>query len=175
MTYTKLLLSEITTELENTRKTLDRVPEGRNDFRPHEKSYRLSELAGHVAEMPMFMHLALTSPDFDLGASGFVPLVMESKHQLMAAYDERAERLLAWFTNTSDETFEEHWKVLWGENFVFSGARYDAYRSLGMNHLLHHRAQLGVYLRLLEVPVPCLSVRPFGGRAVAMRLQRKRR
>lgn len=115
MRYRELLLPELEVEFDNVRKTLARVPDGRNEFRPDEKSYSLSELPGHLAEMPMFVQLALTSPDVDLGAQGFEPLVMDSRQLVLAAFEERAAKLVAFMRNTSDETFEKQCELLWDD------------------------------------------------------------
>ena len=108
----------------------------------------------------MFVQLALTSPDVDLGANGFVPLVMESRQQVLSAFDEHAGKLVAFVRNVPNDRFEERCELLWDGHVVFKGTRYDAYRSLGMNHLIHHRAQLGVYLRLLDELVPASPYGP---------------
>jgi hypothetical protein len=124
----------------------------------------------HIASESIFTSLrndyshapesALTSPDVDLGTNGYVPLVMESKQQVLAAYNEMADKLITFIENTSDDTFEQNCDLLWEGHIIYSGTRYNAYRSLGLNHLLHHRAQLGVYLRLLDVPVPATPYGP---------------
>jgi hypothetical protein len=144
---------------------LERVPSGKNEFRPHQKSYTLAELAGHVAEMPALVELALAeSPgvptDVDLSGSGYQPFVMESPEGALAVFDKKAALLLRTVEATEDSRFEEQCRLLWDGHVVFAGTRYEAYRGLGMNHMLHHRAQLGVYLRLLEVPLPATPYGP---------------
>ena len=131
MHYSELLLPELETELESVRQTLDRVPDGKSDFRPHVKSFTLSQLAGHLAEMPMFVQATLTNPDVDFAKNGYVPLVMESKQQVMTAYTEMADELIAFVKNTSDKTVEQSCQLLWDGQVIFSGTRYNAYRTLG--------------------------------------------
>ena len=160
MHYGTLLLPELELELANTRTALARVPDGQNGFRPHRKSYSLSELAGHLAEMPMFVQLALTDPDIDLAKSGYVPLLMESKKQVLYAYDASANKLLEFVKSLPDKVFEQDCELLWDGHVVFAGTRYNAYRTLGLNHLVRHRAQLGAYLRLLELPIARTAYRP---------------
>ena len=152
----RLLLPELEAELDKTRKTLERLPDGHLDFKAHEKSFTLARLAGHTAEMPSFLQATLTSPDIDLATAGLIPLSMESRVQLLAEFNERADKLLTTFKQITDETFEQAWKLSYKGQAIFSGTRYEAYRSMGMNHMIHHRAQLGVSLRLLNSPVPAL-------------------
>ena len=154
-TLRTLLQPELEQELATTRRILAVVPDGHGAFKCHEKSMSLAKLAGHVAEMPAFTALLLTSPDLDLGATGGPPpFVHVTNAQTLAAFDEFADTCLTAFKNTSDQTFEQKWNLVYGDYKIFSGTRYNAYRSFGINHLIHHRAQLGVYLRLLGIPLP---------------------
>jgi uncharacterized damage-inducible protein DinB len=150
-----LLQPELEAELATTRRILAVVPDDQPEFKCHEKSMSLAKLAGHVAEMPAFATILLTSPDLDLGAPGGTPpFVHVTSAQTLAAFNEFADGLLTAFKNTSDQTFEQRWNLVYGDYKIFSGTRYNAYRTWGINHLVHHRAQLGVYLRLLGIPVP---------------------
>ena len=79
---------------------------------------------------------------------------METKQQALAQFDEVADKALSTVKNTSDEVFRQHWVLTWSGHTIYSGDRYNAYRNLGINHLVHHRAQLGVYLRELNIPIP---------------------
>jgi hypothetical protein len=160
-----LLLPELGRELAATKRMLERVPAGNNEFRPHAKSYTLAELAGHVAEMPTLVELPLTEfpgigTDVDLTASGYQPFVMDSPGQALAVFNQKAASLLSVVSVTENARFQEECRLLWDGSVVFAGTRYEAYRSLGLNHMLHHRAQLGVYLRLLEVPLPATPYGP---------------
>ncbi len=115
----------------------------------------LAKLAGHVAEMPAFTNLLLTAPDIDLGAPGGPPpFVHITAQQTLAQFDTFADDLVTTVKHTSDQTFEQTWSLVYGDYKIFSGTRYNAYRTFGINHLIHHRAQLGVYLRLLGIPLP---------------------
>jgi uncharacterized damage-inducible protein DinB len=151
----QLLLPELESELEITRRVLAAVPDGNNEYKCHEKSMKLAGLAGHVAEMPMFSVLILTPPSFDLGAPNDTPPhKFESTAQNLAAFDDMAAKAIATLGSLSDAAFDEHWTLVYGDYKIYAGTRYNAYRSMGLNHLIHHRAQLGVYLRLLGIPVP---------------------
>jgi len=151
----QLLLPELEAELAITRRILTAVPDGHNDFKPHDKSMKFGRLAGHTAEMPLFTTFTLTQPSMDLAVPGTIkPHVLETSAQNLAAFDAMAADAIATLKTISDETFREPWSIVYGDYKIFSGDRYGAYREMGLNHLIHHRAQLGVYLRLLGVPVP---------------------
>ncbi len=150
-----MLLPELETELKKTRRMLDSLPDSENAFKPHERSKSLDKLAGHVAELPSFIALILSSPDIDMAKSNpRKPVVMETKQQLLAQFDENADQALTALKQTSDETFHQHWNLSRGDVKISSGTRYDAYRAMGVNHMVHHRAQLGCYLRQLNLPLP---------------------
>jgi hypothetical protein len=151
----QLLLPELEAELAITRRVLAAVPDGNNEYKCHDKSMKLAGLAGHTAEMPMFAVLTLTAPPMDLAVPGPTPPhKFESTAQNLAAFDTMAAQAIATVKSISDPTFAEPWSLVYGDYKIFDGTRYNAYRSMGLNHLIHHRAQLGVYLRLLNIPVP---------------------
>lgn len=151
----ELLVPELQTELAITRRLLAAVPDDHNDFKCHEKSMKLAGLAGHTAELPMFSVLILTAPPLDLAVPSDTPHhKFESTAQNLSAFDAMAEKALAAIKGVSDAAFAEPWSLVYGDYKIFAGDRYNAYRNFGINHLIHHRAQLGVYLRLLDVPVP---------------------
>ena len=153
-TLRTLLLPELENEFAKTRRMLTVVPDGHNDFKPHEKSMLFHRLVGHLAEMPEFLTTILTSPDLDMGKTSMTPFRMETSIQALAQFDELADKALTVVRNTSDETFHQTWDLSWGRQTLFHGSRYMAYREMGVNHIVHHRAQLGVYLRLLGVAIP---------------------
>lgn len=154
-TISQMLLPELEAELAITRRVLAAVPDGHNDFTPHDKSMKLSRLAAHTADMPTFMRLILTAPPLDLAdPNAPKPHVFETSAQNLAAFDTLAAALVATMKTIPDAAFTEGWTLVYGNHPIYSGDRYSAYRSMGLNHLVHHRAQLGVYLRLVGVPVP---------------------
>lgn len=142
--------------MKKTRRTLESLPEGAGDFKSHEKSRSLASLAGHTADLVSFIEMTLTRPEFDFGTEHRTPLVMESKEQIVSAFDEFAARTLEALKGTSDEKFHEEFRFLFNGRVVFSGSRYTAYRVNTLDHIIHHRAQLGVYLRLLDLRVPAI-------------------
>jgi len=149
----ELLLSEFDEEAKKTRAMLERVPLN-PDFKPHAKSMPLGKLAPHVAELAGFGVTILTTPEFDFAKSTRQRLPFESAEQLVKAFDEGAAKARAALKSTSDEAWKETWKLSFQGKPIFSGSRFLAYREMFLNHLVHHRAQLGVYLRLNDKPLP---------------------
>jgi len=149
-----LLLNEFDAEAKATRTMLERVPM-RADFVPHTKSMPLGKLAPHVAELPGFGYSILTTPELDFGSGAPRPRpAFESPAQLAKAFDEGAAKVRAALANTPDSAWTENWKLGFQGKPIFAGSRFMAYRQMFINHLVHHRAQLGVYLRLNDVPLP---------------------
>ncbi len=149
-----LLLPELESEFDKTRTMIHHLPDGPLDYKPHEKSFSLARLAGHTAEMASFITTILTTPAFDPTSSSYTRLLYETKPQLLAEFNERADTAITALKNTSDQTFEQNWKASFKGHTFFDDTRYNAYRTMGLNHMIHHRAQLGVYLRLLNQKVP---------------------
>ncbi len=148
-----LLLAEFDEEAKKTRAMLERVPM-KADFKPHAKSMPLGKLAPHVAELPNFGHTILTTPELDFANSARRRLPFESPQQLVKAFDEGAAQVRNVLRSTSDSSWNEPWKLSFQGKPIFSGSRFLAYRQMFLNHLVHHRAQLGVYLRLNDTPLP---------------------
>ena len=153
------ILLEFDHEMANTRKTLERVPEGKPAWKPHEKSMALARLAGHVAEIPGWVVQTLERDSLDIhpagGSVGQVG-VMTSRKQLLETFDENVAAARAALSKATDETLMKSWTLHSGGKAIFTLPRTAVLRSFVMNHLIHHRAQLGVYLRLNDLPVPAL-------------------
>ena len=154
MPISELLLPEFDAEMKTTRTMLERVPEDKKEFAPHPKSMPLDKLAPHVAELAGFGVTVLTTPELDFAKSTRTRVPFESAAQLVKAFDEGAAKARAALKNTSDEAWTENWKLSFQGKPIFDGSRFLAYRQMFLNHLVHHRAQLGVYLRLNEKPLP---------------------
>jgi len=154
MSISQLLLSEFDEEMKKTRQILERVPEDKKDFAPHPKSMKLDRLAPHIAQLAGFGVSVLTTPELDFASGTYKPLPFESPAQLVRALDEGAAKVRAALLNTPDEAWQQNWKLSFQGKTIFEGSRFLAYRAMFLNHLVHHRAQLGVYLRLNEKPVP---------------------
>lgn len=156
MATADLLLSELEMEARNTRASLERVPADQVDFKPNPKSTPLGKLASHVAQLGGFGVIILTEPGLDFAAGKLKPLVYESTPQIVAAFNEGTAQVAEALRKLPENAWTEPWKLSFQEKVFFSGTRFNAYRAMFLNHGVHHRAQLGVYLRLLGVPVPSI-------------------
>lgn len=155
MSISEHLLTELDAEIKTTRETLSRVPGvDKAEFKPHPKSMKLGGLAPHVAQLSEFGLIVLTTAELDFGKSSMQPLRFESPAQLVQAFNTNSTKLRAALAATPDSAWMDDWKLSFQGHTVFSGSRFLAYRQMFMNHLVHHRAQLGVYLRLNDKPLP---------------------
>ena len=156
MTISEALLPEFDQEMLSTRRILERVPADKPEFVPHPHSIPLGRLAPHVAELAGFGLSVLTTPRVDFSAGSYRPLPFESAAQLVRVLDEGAAKVRKALIDTPDEAWKENWKLVFEGKALFDGSRFLAYRQMFLNHVVHHRAQLGVYLRLNGVPVPAI-------------------
>lgn len=146
-------LPEFDHEFAETRKALERVPEDKFDFKPHEKSYTLHQLAAHLSEIPRWAKVTLTMDVFDLDAP-YDRVVPESRDEIVAHFDEGLAEARKLIQEASSERLMSDWSMKQGGEVVLSMPKAAVLRSFIFNHNVHHRAQLGVYLRMLDVPVP---------------------
>ena len=154
MRISELLLTEFDEEMKKTRTMLERVPAAKGDFKPHPKSMPLGRLAPHVAQIAGVGLTVLTEPGLDFAQRRSTPLPFESAAQLVRVFDEGAAQVRRMLEGMPDSAWTEPWQLSRQGTTIFKGTRFLAYRQMFVNHLLHHRAQLGVYLRLNDVPVP---------------------
>jgi len=154
MAIRDLLIPEFDEEAKKTRATLERVPAGKEDFAPHPKSMSLGMLAPHVVQLVDLGLTVVSEPGLDFSQQSFVPLTFESAAQLVRVFDERAAKVRHALQQVSDGAWSEPWKLSFQGKTIFEGSRFMAYRQMFLNHIIHHRAQLGVYLRLNSEPVP---------------------
>lgn len=151
------LLPEFDTEMASTRKVLERVPVDKADFKPHAKSGSLGWLALHVADLPHWVGETINKEELDFappGAPRPAPQKLESRDKLLASFDQKVAAARAAIASVSDDHLAKMWTLKAGGHTIFSMPRAAVLRSFVMNHIIHHRAQLGVYLRLNDVPVP---------------------
>jgi uncharacterized damage-inducible protein DinB len=152
-----LLLPEFDDEIQKTRAVLERLPDDRPDFKPHDKSMSLLKLANHTAQLPNFLSLILTTDTFDVAQSGVSRPPTPATHaERLASFDLLAASARAELAGTADRAMHENWKATAGDRLIYAGSRYHALRSIFFNHMIHHRAQLAMYLRLNDLPVPPL-------------------
>jgi uncharacterized damage-inducible protein DinB len=146
-------LDDMEEELASTKRVLDRVPEGRGGWRPHEKSKTLGELARHVADIPGLAATILETEEMDaLTRPPREPLGTTA--ELIAHFDGGVRALRAALSRADDERMRGEWALRAGERVFVRRPRRALLRTMFLSHMIHHRAQLGVYLRLLNVPVP---------------------
>jgi uncharacterized damage-inducible protein DinB len=150
------LVPEFDHEMATTRRLLDLVPEGRFDWKPHVKSRTLGELAEHLATMPVWCSAALGATCLDLDALDAPPAPPPSRAQLLDAFDKRLSTARAQLVGTTDPEMFVPWTLKKGDQEVFTMPRISVLRTFVMNHMVHHRGQLSVYLRLNDVPLPSI-------------------
>jgi uncharacterized damage-inducible protein DinB len=155
MTIAEVLLLDYDAEIANTRRILERIPDNAQ-WKPHDKSMPMGRLAVHVSRLPDFATTILTTDDLNLANHKFPPMVFESTAQLLAELEKTSTEARHALESSTDERLQAHWKLSWGEKTIAEGPRAVLYRTMFLNHLVHHRGQLSVYLRLNEVPVPGL-------------------
>jgi len=155
MTIAEGLVPELDHEFATTRRVLERVPEDKLGWKPHEKSMTLGRLAGHVAELPGLGQMVLESEKFVAGNGG-KPFVASSREDVLKVFDERAAALRAKLASSSDGDLYVPWSLEAQGKTVFTLPRVAALRGFMLSHLVHHRGQLTVYLRLNDVAVPSI-------------------
>lgn len=155
MSIAQSLLSEFDHEMENTRRTLERVPENKLDYTPDPKSMPLGKLASHIAEMCGWLPSMMEGPELDIPAD-FKPFLATSRKQLLDTFDKNVAGSRAALAAAGDQLLMQDWSLKFAGNTMFTMPRIACYRSMIMNHVIHHRAQLTVYYRLNGIPVPAL-------------------
>ncbi len=146
-------LDDIDDELASTRRTLERFPDGRGSWRPHAKSRTLGELATHVADIPGLAATILATDELDaLTRPRREPL--DGATELLERFDGNVAQLRAALSTTDDVRLSQEWTMRAGEKVFVRRPRRTLMRVMFLSHMIHHRAQLGVYYRLLDVPVP---------------------
>jgi uncharacterized damage-inducible protein DinB len=156
MKISDVLLPEFDQEMASTRKTLERIPEDKLAWKPHEKSMTLGRLAGHVAELPGFGSTVIATESLDFSTGEYKPLIAASRQQVLEAFDKNVAAARSAIAGASDEHYMQPWSLALAGKMIFSAPRVGALRGMMINHIIHHRAQLGVYLRLNNVPVPSI-------------------
>lgn len=158
MKLNEFFLGQLEREAEGSKKALARVPEGKPDWKPHEKSMPMGYLATLVASMPSWVAHAITMDELDLappGGSGFKPQTWDTTAELLKMHDDAVDKAREALRGTSDEHLATTWRLLVGGNVVMQDPRYAVIRDT-FTHLAHHRGQLTVYLRLNGAPVPAI-------------------
>lgn len=149
-------LAELEQEAKVAREVLSRVPADKFDWKPHEKSMSFGKLASHVAEMIGWTGPTLQHPELDFAKMDYKPFEPQTNEDLLEFFDKNLAEAAVVLKNMTDEGFMESWSLRNGENIYFTMPKVVAMRSFVMNHIIHHRGQLSVYLRLNDIAVPSI-------------------
>ena len=153
------MLPEFDNEMANTRKTLERVPLEKSDWKPHEKSMALGGLATHLSNIPTWVGYTIGQDSLDLAPGGkpMPPMeIIKSQEELLASFDANVAKARAEIAGASDADLFKPWSLMMNGNTLLTLPKVAVLRNFVMNHLIHHRAQLGVYLRLNDIAVPSI-------------------
>ncbi|MGI8989672.1 MAG: DinB family protein [Bryobacteraceae bacterium] len=156
MKIAEILLLDFDPEIANTRRILERIPENDPQWKPHERSMPIGRLALHAARLPDFCTRILTSEEMDMDREKFPDIRFESTAHLLSELNRAAAEARSHLSASSDEDLGKHWKFIFKGHAVVDAPRMVLYRTMFLNHLVHHRAQLTVYLRLLNIKIPGL-------------------
>lgn len=158
MKLSEVFLPEYDQEMKTTRATLERIPEDKLTWRPHEKSMPLGRLAGHIAEMAGWPTVTIKQDSIHFTAAGgqqpMQPLVATSRKELLETFDGLVTQAHQAIAGVSDEELMKPWSLLKSGQVLMTMPKLNVLRTFCINHIIHHRAQLGVYLRLNNIPVP---------------------
>ena len=150
----ELLYPDLSEELASTRKMIALFPDGNDDFKPHGKSMSLGTLATHLAELPTFAKTMLTTSELDWATTKWEQKVVTKTSDRLEMFDRNSTDMASAITEANWDALGEKWTMRAGEQVYFSEPRAKLLRTLGLSHMAHHRAQLGVYLRLIGVLIP---------------------
>lgn len=167
MALNQPILAEFEREAALTRKTLERIPDDKFEWNPHTKSFSLGSLASHTAEIPTWIVSAIKQDELDFSKTAYEPKKEKTKDEILKNFDENVKNAVDALKSADDENLNGMWKLRNGETVFFEMPRAQVIRGMVLNHTIHHRAQLGVYLRLLDIPVPAIygpsaDENPFG-------------
>lgn len=150
-----LYLPEFDHEAAATRRLLEVFPEGKLDWRPHPKSMTLQQLVSHLVNLPSWMPLTLSTAELDFAANAdWKTPQLSTTAEILATFDAHVAQARAALAEATDEQMAELWTLRAGETVYFTQPKFGVLRGFVLSHLVHHRAQYGVYLRLMEVPLP---------------------
>lgn len=150
------LLAELDHEGSNTRRMLSRVPVEHFTWKPHAKSFTLGRLVTHIAEIPTWVTRIVKEDELNLATLDYKAQVMQNTSELMKLFEENLAKAKEDIKEVPDETFMKHWTLRSNDKVYFTIPKISVMRDIVLNHIVHHRAQLSVYLRLLDIPVPAI-------------------
>ena len=150
----QLFLSELEMEAPITKRILERIPVESSAWQPHEKSFAMGDLAKHVAEIPGWMELMISANELDFGTMNYTPPVVENSADLIKLFEKNIAVAKEQLGKADESKYTDLWTMRHGAQIFFTMPRHQVIRRWIFNHVVHHRSQLGVYLRLLDIPVP---------------------
>lgn len=153
MILIKNFLKELEQEAQTTRKMLSRIPDDKFSWKPHEKSMDIKALATHIAELPTWVGMALNTDGLDFAASPYAPVDVNRTSELLDFLENSLADARKNLENAKDDDLNPEWTLRTGDTIHFVSSKYDVIRMV-FSQIIHHRAQLGVYLRLLNIPIP---------------------
>ncbi len=156
MPINDVLISELQQEAASTRKMLERVPEKSFSWKPHEKSMSLGVLAHHIAELPEWVGASVNQDELDFAEQKYTPKEQTTTEALLKIFDENISNAVECLKNASDEKLLSSWTLRNGEKVYLTMPKAGVVRGFVLNHTVHHRGQLSVFLRLLDVPLPSI-------------------
>jgi uncharacterized damage-inducible protein DinB len=157
MTYAETILPEFDHEMANTRKVLERIPDDKLDWQPHPKSHTIGWNANHLADLPLWLEVTITKPELDvapIGGERYTLPKLGSRQEILELFDRNVAAARKAISEASDEHMACLWTLSNGGKPIFTMPRAAVVRGMILNHLIHHRAHLCVYLRLNDIPVP---------------------
>ena len=153
MSLTPIFLKELQNEAVTTRKMLERIPFDKFDWRAHPKSMSIKEVSTHIAELPGWVPMVMTTNELDFATMDYTPAVINSTKDLLELLNRNVEMAESFLTAENEEKLSQNWKLRTGETVHSNDTKAEVMRMV-FNQITHHRAQLGVYLRLLDIPIP---------------------
>ena len=153
MNLIPLLLKEVEQEAKTTRKMLERVPDDKFDWQPHAKSMTLKRLTVHIAELPSWIPMGLTTTELDFATSPYQPTPVNSTADLLQLLENSLEKARTSLNSATEDDLLPKWTLRSGDQIFSVMTKYELIR-YSISQTIHHRAQLGVYLRLLDIPIP---------------------
>ena len=153
MSTAQMYIKELQLEASKNKAMLERIPEAKLSWKPHEKSMTIGRLGMHIAELPRWFGRCLTSTEYDMGTAPYNPNIPKTRADIMAEFSKQLSDAVKVLQSAPEASFEGGWKFRRGEKVIYDMPRAEVLRRQ-LNHIIHHRGQLSVFLRLLDVPVP---------------------